>query len=35
LTRLAIISVFLTLFGIQAVFGAFYMSFLDVGRALK
>jgi hypothetical protein len=35
LTRLAIISVFLTLFGIQAVFAAFYMSFLDVGRTLK
>jgi glycosyltransferase involved in cell wall biosynthesis len=35
LTRLAIISVFLTLFGIQAVFGAFYMSFLDAEKTLK
>jgi glycosyltransferase involved in cell wall biosynthesis len=35
LTRMAIIAVFLTLFGIQVVFGAFYVSFLDVGRSLK
>jgi ABC-type polysaccharide/polyol phosphate export permease len=35
LTRMAIIAVFLTLFGIQAVFGAFYVSFLDVGKTLK
>jgi hypothetical protein len=35
LTRMAIIAVFLTLFGIQVVFGTFYVSFLDVGRTLK
>jgi glycosyltransferase involved in cell wall biosynthesis len=35
LTRMAIVAVFLTLFGIQAVFGAFYVSFLDVGKTLK
>jgi glycosyltransferase involved in cell wall biosynthesis len=35
LTRTAIIAVFLTLFGIQVVFGTFYVSFLDVGRTLK
>ena len=35
LTRMAIIAVFLSLFGLQVVFGTFYLSFLDVGRTLK
>ncbi len=35
LTRMAIIAVFLTLFGLQVVFGTFYLSFLDVGKTLK
>ncbi|MEN6458359.1 MAG: glycosyltransferase family 2 protein [Thermoguttaceae bacterium] len=35
LTRLAVISVFLTLLGIQGVFGAFYLSLLDTERMLK
>jgi glycosyltransferase involved in cell wall biosynthesis len=35
LTRTAIIAVFLSLFGLQVVFGTFYVSFLDVGRTLK
>jgi hypothetical protein len=35
LTRTAILAVFLSLFGLQTVFGAFYLSFLDVGRTLK
>jgi glycosyltransferase involved in cell wall biosynthesis len=35
LTRMAIIAVFLSLLGLQAVFGTFYLSFLDVGRTLK
>ena len=32
LTRMAIIAVFLTLFGLQVVFGTFYLSFLDGGK---
>ena len=32
---MAIIAVFLTLFGLQVVFGTFYLSFLDVGKTLK
>ncbi len=35
LTRMAVIAVFLCLFGLQVVFGTFYVSFLDVGRTLK
>jgi hypothetical protein len=35
LTRMAIIAVFLALFGLQVVFGTFYLSFLDVGKTLK
>jgi glycosyltransferase involved in cell wall biosynthesis len=35
LTRLAVISVFLTLFGIQVMFGAFYIGMLDTGKTLR
>ena len=35
LTRMAILAVFISLFGLQVVFGTFYLSFLDVGRTLK
>jgi glycosyltransferase involved in cell wall biosynthesis len=35
LTRTAILAVFLSLFGLQVVFGTFYVGFLDVGRTLK